>query len=185
MKLSALNLVTLSKLLLSLFIVAFTNFSCDKECEEKKCVGGYTKIYAPVCGCNNVTYSNSSEAECKGITTYTEGKCKEDEDDSECEAKMCNDAVIEIYDPVCGCDSVTYSNYAEAECHGITSYTKGECKKDEGDKEEPNCEERTCTESYITVYDPVCGCNNVTYSNSSEAECHNIKEYTKGACEEE
>lgn len=32
------------------------------------------------------------------------------------------------YDPVCGCDEITYSNSCEAECHGITKYTKGECK---------------------------------------------------------
>ena len=33
------------------------------------------------------------------------------------------------------------------------------------------------------VYDPVCGCNNVTYGNSCEAQCHGITDYTKGACQ--
>lgn len=32
------------------------------------------------------------------------------------------------YDPVCGCDKKTYGNECLAECEGITSYTKGECK---------------------------------------------------------
>ena len=34
---------------------------------------------------------------------------------------------IEIYDPVCGCDGVTYSNYCVADSAGITSYVAGEC----------------------------------------------------------
>ncbi|HRP52273.1 MAG TPA: Kazal-type serine protease inhibitor [Fluviicola sp.] len=33
-------------------------------------------------------------------------------------------------------------------------------------------------------YDPVCGCNNKTYSNACSAECHGITKYTKGACPE-
>lgn len=35
---------------------------------------------------------------------------------------------------------------------------------------------------YIMVYDPVCGCDGHTYSNSGEAACHSIYEYTEGAC---
>ena len=34
-----------------------------------------------------------------------------------------------IYDPVCGCNKVTYGNACVAECSGITEYTPGECKK--------------------------------------------------------
>lgn len=30
--------------------------------------------------------------------------------------------------PVCGCDDTTYGNACEAECQGITEYTKGKCK---------------------------------------------------------
>ena len=32
------------------------------------------------------------------------------------------------------------------------------------------------------LYDPVCGCNDVTYSNSCYAECNGIDVYTPGAC---
>lgn len=31
------------------------------------------------------------------------------------------------YNPVCGCNKVTYSNACSAKCHGITNYTSGEC----------------------------------------------------------
>lgn len=36
----------------------------------------------------------------------------------------------EQYDPVCGCNNKTYSNECMAKCAGITTYTKGPCKKD-------------------------------------------------------
>jgi len=32
-------------------------------------------------------------------------------------------------------------------------------------------------------YDPVCGCNNVTYANSCSAESEGIVDYVSGACE--
>lgn len=35
---------------------------------------------------------------------------------------------------------------------------------------------------YLMVYDPVCGCDGNTYSNSGEAACNSIDEFTPGAC---
>ena len=51
------------------------------------------------------------------------------------------------------------------------------CKKD--------CQEKECTESATTEYDPVCGCNGVTYGNPSVAVCHGIENFTQGACKQQ
>ncbi len=46
------------------------------------------------------------------------------------------------------------------------------------------CVEQPVADCVCTMqYDPVCGCNNKTYSNACAAECAGIKVYTKGPCE--
>ena len=46
-----------------------------------------------------------------------------------CVEKRKEDCVcIALYDPVCGCNDVTYGNACEAACVGITDYVKGPCK---------------------------------------------------------
>jgi hypothetical protein len=49
---------------------------------------------------------------------------------SECKEQVKEDCICTMeYNPVCGCNEVTYSNACSAECHGITKYVKGECPK--------------------------------------------------------
>ncbi|MBL31920.1 MAG: hypothetical protein CMP62_04265 [Flavobacteriales bacterium] len=93
-----------------------------------------------------------------------------------------------IWQPVIGCDGFMYENSCEAEASGVTSWI------DDSTGEETvlswDCETTECLAVldpaciYITVWDPVCGCDGVTYSNSSEAFCNNIFEYTTGECGE-
>ena len=56
--------------------------------------------------------------------------CDKDNDSQGCinESKISNTVCIEIYDPVCGSNNITYSNDCKANANGITYYNKGECK---------------------------------------------------------
>ena len=51
------------------------------------------------------------------------------------------------------------------------------------------CTSKKCVEQHVEdcvctmEYNPVCGCNQKTYSNPCAAECAGIHKYTKGPCE--
>lgn len=54
------------------------------------------------------------------FSNCNKSKCKEKEG--------ANCICTKQYDPVCGCNDKTYGNSCEAECAGITEYSKGTCQ---------------------------------------------------------
>lgn len=87
-----------------------------------------------------------------------------------------------IYDPVCGCNGITYSNSCVAINYGgVTSFTTGECGNSN------SCLNISQIDSTIfcpTVVEPVCGCDSVTYNNNCEAQYYaGVTSWTIGPCQ--
>jgi hypothetical protein len=84
-------------------------------------------IWAPVCGVNGETFSNSCFAEAEGIEIAYEGECDKQEficTPEQKEVVVC----YMLYAPVCGNNGVTYGNDCIACSSGeIDSYVMGEC----------------------------------------------------------
>ncbi len=111
-------------------------------------------------------------------------------------------ACPDVWDPVCGCDGNTYGNECEADAAGVTIAHRGECSDTCGGIGGETCEpgefckfpngtcdivdnQGVCTpipEACITIWDPVCGCDGVTYSNECHADAAGVSVNHQGEC---
>lgn len=69
---------SVKKLFIIFFFIIFSCSTNDDSCETNSsdsevivCI----EIYQPVCGCNNITYSNDCYAGAKGVSSWTQGEC--------------------------------------------------------------------------------------------------------------
>jgi len=116
-------------------------------------------VWAPVCGCDDVTYGNDCEAAAAGVNVSHVGECGSSGGDQcggfaglSCPSGQvciypddtCNFAdhfgtcqpatgvCPDVWAPVCGCDGKTYGNRCEANSAGASIEHEGECTDADG-----------------------------------------------------
>jgi hypothetical protein len=111
------------------------------------------------------------------------------------------DACPTVWDPVCGCDGMTYGNECEAAMAAVSLAHYGACGEPcftDADCGDPDhfCRHRDgacgatgspgeCTTVLVgfpDVWDPVCGCDGVTYDNELEADAAGVSIRHHGEC---
>ncbi len=206
---------------------------CDEEDPFGRCTTPPAicpLIYAPVCGCDGITYGNACQADQAEVSINHDGECFEiielcsfDGDCSE-PGDFClfpdgtcglvsfgtctpqPDQCILIYDPVCGCDGVTYGNACLAHQAGQSVASEGVCTQGQvcggilgipcGEGTYCQHPTGTCNIADNTgicemipaicplFFSPVCGCDGETYGNACLAAQAEVSIDHPGICDE-
>ena len=133
-------------------------------------------VFAPVCGCDLMTYGNDCEANAAGVAVAYDGMCsKPCSDDADCNpGEVCQDgSCIDTSGGVCGgiaglqCAIDEWCDYPDTSMCGAGDI-QGIC--------------RPRPDACLAVFDPVCGCDGNTHSNSCVANSNGVDVMSVGAC---
>ncbi len=131
---------------------------CGVSDQQGTCVpepDGCYEVYAPVCGCDGVTYGNDCDAASAKMSIASNGECDGEPLGAQCgtiAGLECADGLFcempvgqcatpdaagvcatlpticnDIYDPVCGCDNLDYTSLCEAHTAGVNAISTGVC----------------------------------------------------------
>ncbi|MBC8479818.1 MAG: right-handed parallel beta-helix repeat-containing protein, partial [FCB group bacterium] len=179
----------------------------DAECIPDYCGGCFAHFFVNgvEVDCDYSPFEDCTTAEDCGdnfICVPSDLECN-----TEDEPGMCIDldevyGCFDLWEPVCGCDGITYSNDCYANLFGYTGVAYfGECEaedycwyNDMCDADE-YCYFEICLaetgicadrpENCQDIYDPVCGCDGVTYSNACHAAQAGMSVDYEGPCDGE
>ncbi len=222
----------------------FCNFAPDAICGAADQTGtceptpqACDLIFDPVCGCDDRTYGNTCEANAAGVSVASQGECGTS-GSTDCggllglqcaDGEFCNfppgafcgaadqtgtctsipQACTREFNPVCGCDGLTYSTACVANSEGVSVASPGECAPSGGGTDcggllglqcgdgefcsfAPGAfcgaadQTGTCAprpEACTLQFDPVCGCDGQTYGSACQASSAGVSVASDGECE--